>query len=79
MRLAIRKWGNSLAVRIPHGIAQDADLAEGTEVEVTLDGAQVVITRVAPGVTLAALLSAITPGNLHGEVATGAPQGREAW
>lgn len=79
MRVAIRKWGNSLALRLPRVVAQDVDFTEGTEVDVTRDGDQLVITKAAPKVTLAELLAAVTPANLHGEVSTGTPRGREEW
>lgn len=79
MRVTIRKWGNSLALRLPRAVAQDVDFTEGTEVDVTQDGDQLVITKAAPKVTLAELLAAVTQENLHGEVSTGTPRGREEW
>ncbi len=36
MRAHIRKWGNSLALRIPKAFAADANFGEGTPVELTL-------------------------------------------
>lgn len=79
MRLAVRKWGNSLAIRLPKGIARDVQLAEGSEVDVTVEDGKVILTPAAGGGSLDQLLSAVTDDNLHGEVDTGAPVGREAW
>ncbi|CAN5551198.1 AbrB/MazE/SpoVT family DNA-binding domain-containing protein [soil metagenome] len=79
MRVAIRKWGNSLAVRIPRTFAADARLVSGSEVEVAVEDGRLVIAPIHAGLTLEALLAQVTPGNLHGEVETGRAVGREAW
>lgn len=79
MRLAVRKWGNSLAIRLPMGIARDVMLAEGSEVDVTVEDGKVILTPAVGGGSLDQLLAAVTDDNLHGEVGTGAPVGREAW
>ena len=79
IRLAIRKWGNSLALRIPRGVAHDVQFADGTEVDLTVEAGQVVLTPAAPVLSLGALLRAITDKNLPGEVSTGGRMGREAW
>ena len=44
MRAKIQKWGNSLGLRLPKLIANDAQLIEGSEVEITMDGTSVVIS-----------------------------------
>ncbi len=79
MRVALRKWGNSLAVRLPATAARVMAVTDGSEVELVLDGQQLVIRRVDPHTSLGALLERVTPDNLHGEVSTGAPRGREVW
>jgi antitoxin MazE len=79
MRVAIRKWGNSLAVRLPRGVARDVDFTEGVEVDLTIEGKQVVITKADARVSLAELVAAMTTENLHAEVSTGARRGREGW
>jgi antitoxin MazE len=43
MRTTIGKWGNSLGVRIPVGLAADARLEDGAEVEITLRDSALVI------------------------------------
>ncbi|NNM04686.1 MAG: AbrB/MazE/SpoVT family DNA-binding domain-containing protein [Gemmatimonadetes bacterium] len=80
MRLRVRKWGNSLALRIPAAFARQTGVASGSEVELTLDGNQLIITPVpAASYSLADLLGSVTDENLHGEVDTGQPSGRESW
>ncbi len=80
MQTRIQKWGNSLGLRIPKPVADQAHIAEGTLVTLRLEGAQVVIEPTAPKeYTLADLLSRVTEDNLHDEVPTGPRVGREAW
>lgn len=76
MRVKVAKWGNSLALRIPSGLAEDAQLAEGTEVEVGVEGGRLVV---APALSLDALLARVTPENLHAPLLDGPERGREVW
>ena len=71
--LKIQKWGNSLAVRIPAGVARSARLSEGQPVVVAAYDAGVAITPVgAPRLTLAQKLARFDPKK-HGRefMATG--------
>jgi antitoxin MazE len=72
------KWGNSLAVRIPKPIAEEAKLRAGDalEIEVSPEGA-VQVRRVGKVPTLAQLVAEITPENRYQEVSTGRDVGRE--
>ena len=80
MRTRIQKWGNSLAVRIPRTFANDAGLDRDTPVEIGLHEGSITIRPVVQEThDLAQLVSGITADNLHGEVDTGAPIGRESW
>lgn len=76
MRTRIRKWGNSLGVRIPSALAEDARLHDGTEVEVTVREGQLVIV---PVLSLARLVAGITAENLPALEEDGAPRGGEQW
>jgi antitoxin MazE len=79
METVIKKWGNSLAVRIPRALAAEARVADGAPVDVTVeDGALVLRPKPAPRVDLKSLLKGVTKRNLHAEVATGPRRGREA-
>jgi len=43
MKTSIKKWGNSLAFRIPKSIAQDLSLKDGTEVKIVVKEDRLVI------------------------------------
>ena len=76
----VRKWGNSLAVRIPREFAAEARLEEGTPVDLKLRQGEVRLRPVKPAeYVLEGLLQEITPDNLHGEVVWGPKMGREVW
>jgi antitoxin MazE len=79
VRAKAQKWGNSLAVRIPKAIAEEAGVGESDELDITVVGAAIEIRRCRQPPVLADLLDQVTPENLHGEVELGPPQGREAW
>ena len=76
----VAKWGNSLALRIPSPFARELDVEAGRTVEVTITGGRLVVTPVGdgPAFDLADLLAAVTEGNVHDEVNTGAAVGNEA-
>lgn len=77
---SIKKWGNSLAIRIPSSVVQDLALSENSSVLITSNG---VIATIQPQkrkkVTLNELVAAITPDNIHNEVDWGRPVGKEIW
>jgi antitoxin MazE len=80
MVTTIQKWGNSLALRIPRAFAREVGLEQGAPVEVSLRQGKLVVEPVEePPLTLAQLLEGITDENLHGEVDTGPPVGKETW
>ena len=79
MRVVVKKWGNSAAVRIPSGIMQAARLNLDEAVDVREQGGQIVIKPIRAGkLDLAQLLAGITAENLHGGVDFGNPVGRES-
>ncbi len=80
MRTRIAKWGNSLAVRIPKEVAQEARLREDDALDVSVaeDGA-VLLKPLNRPVTLAELVARITPANRHGEDVWGKRKGNETW
>lgn len=80
MRARVQRWGNSLAVRIPKRLADEAGIGAGTAVDVSLDGGAIVARPVAPmRVTLDELLERLDPATRPPATAWGAPVGREAW
>ena len=78
MRATISKWGNSLGLRIPRGLAEDAGLAEGSLVELRVENGRLVAEPVTVE-NLEALLSKVTAKNRHDELLVDSPRGREAW
>ncbi|MGH7566893.1 MAG: AbrB/MazE/SpoVT family DNA-binding domain-containing protein [Gemmatimonadota bacterium] len=80
MRTRIQKWGNSLAIRIPKPFADDVGIKEGSEVDVTVDAEEIVVSPVrARTFTLEDLLADVTEENLHAEVKVRGPVGNEIW
>lgn len=76
----IRKWGNSLGVRIPKHVAQDARIQEGSSVELSVEEGRLIIApRNKRKYTLKELVDEITPENMHGETEWGSPAGKEVW
>ena len=79
MRTRVQKWGNSLAVRIPRPLAEEARIEENTTVEVSLGAGRLTIVPVEPALTLESLVEEITYENRHDEIDTGSAVGKEAW
>ena len=80
METVIKKWGNSLALRIPKPLADEVGLGEDSAVDLLLEeGKLVIVPVVAPRYALESLLADVTVENLHDEVDTGVAVGGEAW
>ena len=77
----IKKWGNSLALRIPVHLARQLNLQGNTEVDCTVaDGALIVRPVSKRGFyTLKQLLDQMTTDNIRAETDTGAAQGLEIY
>ena len=79
MKASIQKWGNSAAIRIPQSILREAEFAPNQPVELKVVEGEIVIRRSSEtGFDLTELLEQISDQNLHGEVDTGSPMGRES-
>jgi antitoxin MazE len=80
METRIKRWGNSLALRIPGPLAKEIDLRENAPVQLVLqDGRLIIVPLREPQYSLDALLARVTRENLHSEVETGTAIGDEAW
>ena len=80
METTIKKWGNSLALRIPKALAEEAGLYYELSVELSLlDGKLVIAPIEQPKLDLEAMLNQITENNLHSEVNVGPAVGQEVW
>jgi antitoxin MazE len=80
VRAVIRKWGNSPALRLNATVMQQADFSLEQPVHLKVTRGRIVIEPVEPhDYTLEDLVAAITSDNLHDEVSTGSPVGKEAF
>jgi antitoxin MazE len=80
MHVRVQKWGNSLAVRIPKPLAEDAQVKEGTVLNLAVSEGMVVATPVEQRKwSLKQLLAQVNKRNLHAEVKFGPSVGREIW
>jgi len=78
-RVQIVKWGNSQAVRLPKAVLRQADVHEGDELTVRVEGNRIALEPATPEITLESLVAAITPRNRHSEQDWGRPVGNEVW
>ncbi|MCA9193933.1 MAG: AbrB/MazE/SpoVT family DNA-binding domain-containing protein [Planctomycetales bacterium] len=75
----LQKWGNSLAIRIPKTLADQIDATDGTEVELSVRGNELVVRpRQRARLSLKELLKECRPSQLHSETDFGEDVGREA-
>ncbi|HEV2852486.1 MAG TPA: AbrB/MazE/SpoVT family DNA-binding domain-containing protein [Thermoanaerobaculia bacterium] len=80
MKTRIQRCGDSLAVRIPKLFAAEVGLDQRSEVDVSVvEGTLVIKACPEPSLSLEELLAQVTDENLHEEVDTGPPVGREVW
>jgi antitoxin MazE len=80
MTAVVAKWGNSLAIRIPKAISEQASITEGTSIDITVEGNSIIVTpRKRKKYTLDELLEGMTPDKFHPELETGNAVGNEHW
>lgn len=73
-----QKWGNSLAVRLPKAMAEECGIEADSPIEIVREENCIIIRPVTrKEMSLESLLSRITEDNIHSEVATGKPAGKE--
>ncbi|HHW7569641.1 TPA: AbrB/MazE/SpoVT family DNA-binding domain-containing protein [Mannheimia haemolytica] len=77
MQLAIKKWGNSVGVRIPSSILTSLQLQAENLVDIREENGKIIIEPIRQEYSLEQLLSSITAENLHQEIKTGEPIGKE--
>ena len=80
MKVLVKKWGNSAAVRIPASVMEAAHLNLDQQVDVKEESGRIVIEPERANVFLLKdLLDGITSANMHHSVDTGPALGREVW
>lgn len=80
MQGAVKKWGNSAAVRIPASILEAAHVRVDQPVDVREEAGRIIIEPLRPAVfDLATLVAGITDENRHEAVEMGPATGQEIW
>ena len=77
MQSQIKKWGNSLGVRVPRKFANQLNLKDGSNINVKLADNQLVISSDISELDM--LVDKITKQNCHQEIFSDAPVGKEIW
>ena len=77
MAIIVKKWGNSLAVRLPQAVVREANISLDQEVRVTASGGKIIIEPAQPSYEINALVSAITAANRHESQISSAARGAE--
>lgn len=76
----ILKWGNSLAIRIPMSFTRELKLKENSPVDIKIEKNKIIISPVEiKNYDLKELVSRVSETNIHSEIETGPPQGKEIW
>jgi len=78
MEAMVQKWGNSLGIRIPNLIVREFSLKNGSVVNINDNGNEIVIKPVKKS-RLPEILEKINDQNLHQEIETTGPVGKEVW
>lgn len=73
----IVKWGNSLAIRIPKLVAEEAGVNEGDAIELKAHQGEIKVRLRERVPSLQELVSQITPANRHGETLVDKEIGKE--
>lgn len=85
MQTKVKKWGNSLGIRVPSAFADGANISDGTPVELIFraEEEEIIIRRLnrPKKYTLEELLAKMSrqPEKLHEETDWGEPAGDEVW
>ena len=78
MQVTMRKWGNSIGVRIPAVILTELNLSAEKKVDVRAEAGRIIIEPIIDSQeTLEQLLGQITPDNVHSGIDFGQPVGKE--
>ncbi|MBK2341744.1 AbrB/MazE/SpoVT family DNA-binding domain-containing protein [Francisella philomiragia] len=77
MQVAIKKWGNSLGIRIPQNILNSLHLRENQSLNIEIENGNILIKPITR--ELESLLAQITPKNIHNEISFGTAEGEEIW
>jgi antitoxin MazE len=77
METKVQKWGNSYALRIPKTFVREVGLEYNATVNLTVEDGKLIIQPTGGAISLEKLLERITSENIHGEIDSGTPVGKE--
>ena len=79
MQTVVKKWGNSLALRLPQSLAADLRLEDGSTVSLSVEDHALVVRPARVRYRLADLLAQTSPEAKRGETDWGDAKGSEIW
>lgn len=77
MQVQVKRWGNSLGVRIPKGLADVVGIKADDVIEIEPSENGFTVKKARKKYDLKELLSRVTPENKHDPIDFGGPKGRE--
>ena len=79
MQTVVKKWGNSLALRLPQALAADLHIMEGATVSITVEDQSLIVRPTRKRYRLSELLAKMEGTKRRKETDWGDPMGEEAW
>ena len=83
MEAILRKWGNSIGLRIPTGLMAELNWSENSTVDLRVEDGKLIVSpkqqRRKWKYSLDELLAGVTEENIHPETDWGTPVGDEVW
>lgn len=83
MEAVLRRWGNSIGLRIPAGLMAELKLSENSTVELKVEDGKLIVAPKRQKrkwkYSLDELLAGVTEENVHPETDWGTPKGDEIW
>jgi antitoxin MazE len=77
MVTSVKKWGNSLGIRLPKSIADEVFLNEGSNLKISVIKGKIELTKIDSELELDDLLAEINAQNQHSEIDSGVIVGNE--
>jgi antitoxin MazE len=79
MHVALQKWGNSLALRIPAGFVRQIKVRQGDPLRLSLSNNKLTIQAAKPLYRAKDLIRSIKTNQIHQETDWGDRRGNEVW
>lgn len=80
MEAKVKKWGNSLGVRIPKSISTQVGITEGASIEIKIEGDKITLAPIQKKeYSIEEMILMISEDNVHYEINTDGPVGKEIW